>query len=165
MLQFPRRTRARNPGTCPRKARSAQLGRFLQTDPILFEAGDVNVYRYVSNSPINYRDPLGLSPAGAVQDFLDQYNKMREANWKNSDKYFHCMANCKAAKRGRSGYDSAKALSEAREWLDENIKRDSKEACNADRKANDHGREAGKSGEDCKSACQKYRPAGLPSQY
>ena len=39
---------------------SPVLGRFLQTDPILFEAGDVNVYRYVSNNPMNRRDPLGL---------------------------------------------------------------------------------------------------------
>lgn len=39
---------------------SAELGRFLQTDPIGFEAGDVNLYRYVGNNPINYTDPLGL---------------------------------------------------------------------------------------------------------
>jgi hypothetical protein len=90
---------------------------------------------------------------------------MREANWKNSDKYFHCMANCNAANRGQMGYDAARALSEAREWFDENIKGDSREACDADREANDHGREAGKNKEDCRSACEKYRPAGLPAQY
>jgi type VI secretion system secreted protein VgrG len=39
---------------------SAELGRFLQTDPIRFAAGDGNLYRYVSNNPINYVDPLGL---------------------------------------------------------------------------------------------------------
>jgi RHS repeat-associated protein len=41
---------------------SASLGRFLQADPIRFSAGDVNLYRYVSNNPVNYRDSLGLSP-------------------------------------------------------------------------------------------------------
>ena len=39
---------------------SASLGRFLQADPIRFSAGDVNLYRYVSNNPINYIDPDGL---------------------------------------------------------------------------------------------------------
>jgi len=39
---------------------SAELGRFIQTDPIRFDAGDVNLYRYVFNGPINLSDPLGL---------------------------------------------------------------------------------------------------------
>jgi RHS repeat-associated protein len=39
---------------------SAQIGRFLQTDPIRFEAGDVNLYRYVGNGPVNWVDPEGL---------------------------------------------------------------------------------------------------------
>jgi RHS repeat-associated protein len=40
---------------------SAELGRFLQTDPIRFDAGDVNLYRYVANNPVNGVDPLGLA--------------------------------------------------------------------------------------------------------
>jgi RHS repeat-associated protein len=39
---------------------SASIGRFLQTDPIRFSAGDVNLYRYVGNNPVNLADPLGL---------------------------------------------------------------------------------------------------------
>jgi len=38
---------------------SPGLGRFLQTDPIRFNAGDVNIYRYVWNSPVNEVDPYG----------------------------------------------------------------------------------------------------------
>jgi RHS repeat-associated protein len=38
---------------------SPALGRFLQTDPIRFQAGDVNIYRYVSNNPVNLVDPDG----------------------------------------------------------------------------------------------------------
>ncbi len=42
---------------------SPVLGRFLQTDPIRFSAGDVNLYRYVGNDPVNYVDGLGLQLA------------------------------------------------------------------------------------------------------
>ena len=39
---------------------SATLGRFLQTDPIRFQAGDINIYRYVGNGPVNGIDAMGL---------------------------------------------------------------------------------------------------------
>ncbi|MFA7345978.1 MAG: RHS repeat-associated core domain-containing protein, partial [Terrimicrobiaceae bacterium] len=45
------------------RAYSPALGRFLQTDPIDFGGGDVNLFRYVSNNPVNLWDPLGLSPS------------------------------------------------------------------------------------------------------
>jgi RHS repeat-associated protein len=38
---------------------SPTLGRFLQTDPIRFDAGDGNLYRYVANNPVNWIDPQG----------------------------------------------------------------------------------------------------------
>ena len=41
------------------RAYSQDLGRFLQTDPIRFDAGDVNLYRYVGNNPLNSVDPNG----------------------------------------------------------------------------------------------------------
>jgi len=47
---------------------SAQIGRFLQTDPIRFAAGDVNLYRYVGNRPVNLWDPLGLRWFGGGDD-------------------------------------------------------------------------------------------------
>lgn len=37
------------------------LGRFLQNDPVRFDAGDVNLYRYCGNDPMNRSDPLGLA--------------------------------------------------------------------------------------------------------
>jgi RHS repeat-associated protein len=42
------------------RAYSPGLGRFLQTDPIRFDAGDINIYRYCGNDPGNGRDPMGL---------------------------------------------------------------------------------------------------------
>ncbi len=38
---------------------SPELGRFLQRDPIGYEAGDQNVYRYVGNRVVNEIDPMG----------------------------------------------------------------------------------------------------------
>jgi len=34
--------------------------RFLGEDPIGYNSGDFNFYRYVGNSPVNYVDPMGL---------------------------------------------------------------------------------------------------------
>lgn len=47
------------------RAYSAQLGRFLQFDPIDFGGGDSNLTRYVGNSPILWVDPFGESKGGA----------------------------------------------------------------------------------------------------
>ena len=38
-------------------------GRFLQEDPIGFAAGDLNIYRYVGNNPLNWTDPSGKTAA------------------------------------------------------------------------------------------------------
>jgi RHS repeat-associated protein len=40
---------------------SPTLGRWTQTDPIGFEAGDTNLYRYVGSGPVNGVDPSGLA--------------------------------------------------------------------------------------------------------
>jgi len=39
-----------------------QIGRFISEDPIGFAGGDVNLYGYVGNNPVNFSDPFGLSP-------------------------------------------------------------------------------------------------------
>ena len=42
----------------------ANMGRFINEDPIGFLGGDVNLYAYVGNNPVNWIDPLGLCTSG-----------------------------------------------------------------------------------------------------
>lgn len=43
-----------------------KVGRFISEDPIGFAGGDINLYVYVRNQPLIYRDPKGLYPGGDV---------------------------------------------------------------------------------------------------
>ncbi|MBI5196646.1 MAG: DUF2778 domain-containing protein [Nitrospirae bacterium] len=38
----------------------ATIGRFISEDPVGFAGGDVNLYAYVGNNPVNFVDPFGL---------------------------------------------------------------------------------------------------------
>jgi hypothetical protein len=38
-----------------------QVGRFISEDPIGFAGGDINLYGYVKNNPLGFRDPTGLA--------------------------------------------------------------------------------------------------------
>jgi len=38
-----------------------QVGRFISEDPIGFDGGDMNLYAYVGNQPVNFVDPDGLT--------------------------------------------------------------------------------------------------------
>jgi len=42
------------------------LGRFISVDPIGFGGGDINLFAYVRNQPLWFRDPMGLQPGGDV---------------------------------------------------------------------------------------------------
>jgi RHS repeat-associated protein len=44
-------------------------GKFISEDPIGFQAGDPNLYRYVANNSLNFTDPLGESASNLL--FLD----------------------------------------------------------------------------------------------
>ena len=44
-----------------------RTGRFVAQDPIGFAGGDVNLYAYVGNNPMNARDPWGLRPLTSAE--------------------------------------------------------------------------------------------------
>jgi RHS repeat-associated protein len=41
-----------------------KVGRFVTKDPIGFAGGDVNLFGYTKNNPVNFNDPIGKTPAG-----------------------------------------------------------------------------------------------------
>lgn len=100
-------------------------------------------------------------PLGAAGDFWSNYEDMRRAKTIGADKFFHCMANCEAAKRGRSARLFASGISELREQIDENVKGDPRSACDADRFANNVGRSGASTCKPCTDVCARFKPNGL----
>ncbi|XP_059133499.1 serum amyloid A-3 protein-like [Peromyscus eremicus] len=91
-----------------------------------------------------------------TRDMWRAYSDMKEANWKNSDKYFHARGNYDAAQRGPGGAWTAKVISDAREGI-QRFTGHGAEDSRADQLAN----EWGQSGRDP----NHFQPAGLPSKY
>lgn len=61
----------------------ANLGRFISEDPIGFAGGDINLYGYVKNKPLKYRDPRGLDDADRIFEetyFPEGYEKWYRDN-------------------------------------------------------------------------------------
>lgn len=112
---------------------------------------------------------------GTVNDFIRNYNDMKDANTIGADKYFHSKANCDGAKRGEIGSLVAKGISDLREFTDlfKNVLikgmtvAESLEDSAGDQEANYYGREQGKKHPDIDSRIlvDRYRPNGLPKRY
>ena len=138
----------------------------------MFAGGDSNLYGYVLGDPVNLVDPWGLfySPSleyGKPREYTQwqqgayemwrTYWEMRKANTQLSDKYFHCLANCRATNIGKYGKSAAERISDFREWYQEPF--DGAEACEEDQKANRQGRKGG----NCAETCKIFKPNGLPA--
>ncbi|XP_016116498.1 serum amyloid A-5 protein-like [Sinocyclocheilus grahami] len=95
---------------------------------------------------------------GGAKDMFRAYRDMREANWKNSDKYFHTRRNYDAASRGPGGKWAAEVISNAREALQGlGDSGRGKVDSEADQDANRWERNGGDP--------NRYRPKGLPNKY
>lgn len=122
----------------------------------------------------NVRDALDQL-FGTVEDFIRNYNAMKQAKIEGADKYFHAKANCEGTQRGEFGELVAKAIGDLRELTDlfRNIVEKGYSAKiiledkDADLEANQYGREQGKKYpyENSSILVDKYRPANLPEIY
>lgn len=105
--------------------------------------------------------------AGAFEDFIKNWQDMRQANTIDADKYFHCKANYNATQRGWTGKQTAENLSDVREVYGR-FKPDHTQADEiADQEANKYGRKAALSGkfQSAEEACAIYRPKDLDGKY
>ena len=62
------------------------IGRFITRDPIGFKGG-MNLYSYVQNNPVNFKDAKGLSPAVDPNDPFQRYEPLEETIRKLKDYY------------------------------------------------------------------------------
>lgn len=105
----------------------SEMSRFISEDPLDVASGSPNLYAYVSNSPVNWVDPLGLQrgdlgagAANAGQRLLDDLLKLQSCAEKvagefnflsqaGAPRYAHCMASCTVMKRCGGSANSALA--------------------------------------------------------
>jgi RHS repeat-associated protein len=149
------------------------IGRFLGEDLIRFEEKNPNLYWYVANSPTNLVDPLGLFPGGGVPilpplvgcngiaegaaTMWDNYERMKQRNWKGDDLYYHCMGNCQATNRPCGGSTAAAVISFFRTnvWG---------RATEDDWRDDDRANKCGQRGGDCNKTCAPFVPKSSPGK-
>ena len=112
-------------------------------------------------------DAIASDTKSAIRVFVNTYLEMVDFNYANSDKFFHCLANCEAVKHGWSGKKVAEFISELREQTDQIVKgkiMGNKQYDAADseayHEANRHGRTA-KQDTDCAAHCEKFTKDNL----
>ena len=60
---------------------SPSLGRWMTQDPIGFEAGDTNLYRFVGNEPTGSVDPLGLCQEKSDKPKVEANPPVKDLGW------------------------------------------------------------------------------------
>jgi serum amyloid A protein len=94
---------------------------------------------------------------------VGEYENMTQANTIGADKYFHCLANCEAARRGAGGRAASHLVSYVREVYGV-VKGDPWDDVNEDMSANSCGRNA-PPGQSCADTCRPYLPPRLPPSF
>ena len=138
------------------------IGRFLAEDLIRFEEKNPNLYWYVRNGPTNLVDPLGLLPCNGGFVFgaaamWDNYERMKQRNWKGDDLYYHCMGNCQATNTPCNGSAAAAVISFFRTnvWG---------RATEDDWRDDDRANKCGQQGGDCNKTCAPFVPKSRPGR-
>jgi RHS repeat-associated protein len=148
----------------------AETGRFVSEDPIGFNGGDSNLYRYVFNNPISFTDSSGLECelGEAITQIcgigpLDAWtarNLAKEAfelakksglpgiEDGQADAFRHCYWSCRMAQE--IGIDQAKKVGDNHEDCGNN----NPAATAMDLHNNGIGRILGTSGNDCEKSCK-----------
>jgi RHS repeat-associated protein len=84
------------------------LGRFLQTDPTGFDAGDMNLFRYCADDPVDRSDPTGLIDSNNFDPNTPDYTWAQRADLRKfSDLYSY------GAHGGDHDYNYGQALNPA----------------------------------------------------
>lgn len=52
---------------------SPDMQRFISQDPLLFRGGDLNLYSYAGNDPVNFLDPMGMDKKKPFRDCVKDY--------------------------------------------------------------------------------------------
>jgi RHS repeat-associated protein len=147
-------------------------GRFISEDPAAFDLRWPDLYLYVNNSPTGLVDPSGLSPQ-VLGPFIctwcwefnqgaawmwDGYETMRQRNWQLADKYYHCMANCRATNAGSGGAAAAKIISFFRTDVSSRIREPN------DWRNDDRANKCGQQGGNCDQICAPFFPKSSPGK-
>lgn len=138
------------------------VGRFTGEDLIRFEDKTPNFYWYVKNRPTSLVDPLGLLPcnggfAFGAMAMWDNYERMKQRNWKGDDLYYHCMGNCEATNIPCNGSAAAVVVSFFRTNVWGALTED-------DWRDDDRANKCGQKGGDCNKTCAPFVPKSSPGK-
>ena len=85
------------------RAYDAQIGRFISEDPIGFQGGDINLYGYVENNPVNFVDPMGKQSLGH-SDLMAEKGAERDRKRKEWQERYNERYNEEQARKKEAGW-------------------------------------------------------------